>query len=63
MKTIGKINETHGEKTMKTMEKTMKTIDKMMRINDFSSNMQQSACFSSKTQPIARKSAADRQNQ
>ena len=48
---------------MKTMEKSMKTIDKMMHINDFSSNTQQSACFSSKTRPIARKSAADRQNQ
>ena len=51
------------EKVMKTMEKSMKTIDKMTHINDFSSNMKQGACFSSQTQPLARKSAADRQNQ
>ena len=30
-------------------------------MNDFSFNMQQIACFSSKTQHIARKSAPDRQ--
>ena len=56
MKTMEQHNENHGKKTMKT-------IDKMIHINGSSSNMQQSACFSSKTQPIARKSAADRQNQ
>ena len=63
--THGKINENHGktmEKSMKTIEKTLKTMEKSMKTIDRWTSMK-SACFSSKTQPIARKSAPDRQNQ